>query len=774
VQGDTLRQTPDAWLDFAKSDARRVNIQLLLRDETMFARIRRTLPFGRAVAAAYLLLALPMLANASEVVDHVDWPAFMGRQDLIWNRPPDRWESGAFMGNGLLGATLFATEDGAALKWHIGRTDVVDRGSRIPIGDLTLKTVGELTGADLRLDLWNAETTGTIKTSRGEIGVRTFTHADQIAQVIVLAPSNGEADVRFEWTPGLAVNPRYLHERQRVPRRERNPEPQMASSGEVQLAIQPLSSGGGHVTVWKEIAVDGADRAFLVSVGFSPTNVDDAQDEAIEAVNEAAATGIDELATSHRAWWHSFWPASFVSFPDARLESFYWIQMYKMASGTRADRPLLDLMGPWFRSTPWPRIWWNLNIQLTYWPQLASNRLHLGESLLKALDDHRPQLARNARPFSDDSYAIGRSCSYDLDRAAKPEIGNLTWALHNYYLQYRYTMDDSMLRDRLFPLLKGSVNYYLHLLEEGPDGKLHIPWGLSPEYPNQPDPNPDSNYDLALLRWGCMTLLAICDRLDIDDPKIPVWRDTLERLIPYPVDENGLMVSATVPFAESHRHYSHLMMIYPLYTMNLDQAENRALVEKSLNHWMGLERALRGYSCTGAASISALMGRGDDALRYLNMLLDARRFGVHPNTMYTEAGPVVETPLSAAASLHDMLLSSWGGKIRVFPAVPAAWQDVTIHNMRTEGAFLVSAVRRGGETRFIRIESLAGEPFRLVTDMADPQGESATIRAVGEREYEVVLTKGDSVVLTPNGAERELVIEPVTPQQRGINHWGLH
>src|SRR5205085_11745701 len=122
----------------------------------------------------------------------------------------------------------------------------------------------------------------------------------------------------------------------------------------------------------------------------------------------------------------------------------------------------------------------------------------------------------------------------------------------------------------------------------------------------------------------------------------------------------GLMISPSTPFKVSHRHYSHLLMIYPLHTMSLEQPENRALVEKSLDHWMGLPSALRGYSYTGASSISALMGRGDDALMYLNKLLDAQRFGVHPNTMYTEAGPVIETPLSAAASIHDMLLTSWG------------------------------------------------------------------------------------------------------------------
>ena len=33
---------------------------------------------------------------------------------------------------------------------------------------------------------------------------------------------------------------------------------------------------------------------------------------------------------------------------------------------------------------------------------------------------------------------------------------------------------------------------------------------------------------------------------------------------------------------------------------------------------------------------------------------------------------------------------------RLFPGVPDAWKDVTIDKLRTEGAFLVSANRRGG------------------------------------------------------------------------------
>ncbi len=739
-------------------------------------RVAESLCARQGLAARHLarVLALSVVSVvpswAGGVSDRIDWPAFLGRHDLVWKRPPDRWESGAFSGNGLLGANAYATEDGRSFLWRIGRTDVVDRGMRIPIGDLVLRTKGNLAGADLRLDLWNAELSGTLATSQGRIGVRSFTHAEQHLQWIELSPSGGEAVMGFEWLAGLAANPRFAHLKQAVPEDERNPGPRIESEGATTLALQPLKLGGGHVTAWRVTSGGKGVKLVLLSVGYSRTDLAAARSEAEAALEKASAAGPARLVRSHRRWWHRFWPASFLSIPDTRLESFYWIQIYKMASGTRADRPMLDLMGPWFRSTPWPRIWWNLNAQLTYWLQLASNRLELGESLLRTLDAGKEQLARNAGPFSADSYALGRSSSYDLDRPVAHELCPLPWVLHNYYLQYRYSMDPQVLR-RLFPLLKGSTNYYLHLLKEGPDGFLHVSDGYSPEYPAQPTPNPDCSIDLALLRWACRTLIESSEELKLDDPLVPTWKRTLERLVPYPVDENGFKVSASVPFAVSHRHYSHLMMVYPLYLTNVDQPENRELVMKSLNHWMGLKTALRGYSFTGAASISALMGRGDDAKDYLDAMLEK---WIHPNTLYTEAGPVIETPLSAAVSLHDMLLASWGGKIRLFPAVPKAWGDISFHDLRGEGAFLVSAVRRGGVTRFIRVRSLAGGPCRLVTDLLDPKGAHAKVEKVAEGEYTVTLKKGESVVLTAGGAKADLTIAPVASEKGRENYYGLH
>ena len=125
------------------------------------------------------------------------------------------------------------------------------------------------------------------------------------------------------------------------------------------------------------------------------------------------------------------------------------------------------------------------------------------------------------------------------------------------------------------------------------------------------------------------------------------------------------------------------------------------------------------YKFTGSSSLSAALGDGDEALRQLQRALTIPPKGptVRENTLYSENGwPTFESPISAARSVLDMLIQSWGGTIRVFPACPSQWQDVAFHDLRAEGAFLVSAVRKAGKTQWVRIKSLAGEPCRVQID----------------------------------------------------------
>ena len=324
-------------------------------------------------------------------------------------------------------------------------------------------------------------------------------------------------------------------------------------------------------------------------------------------------------------------------------------------------------------------------------------------------------------------------------------------------------MDDTLLRNKLFPLLKQATNHYRHFLYRGKDRKLHLPSTYSPEYGNAED----CNFNLALINWGCKTLLEITERLKIEDELIPVWKEILRDLTPYPVKEGeGLMIGHGVPYINSPRHYSHLLAAYPLYLINKENPEEYKLIDESLKYWQSKPAAHRGYSYTGGASIAAALGKGNDALDYLNKLFD--NFGemnfMSVNTLYRESGPVIETPLSGAQSIHDMLLQSWGGKLRVFPAVPDAWQDLAFQNMRTEGAFLVTASRKAGKTEFISIKSLVGEPCIVVTDITIPVFEGKrnfNVTQLQEGVYRIDLKKSEEVIIHSQETVSDFTIEAI-------------
>jgi hypothetical protein len=707
------------------------------------------------------------------------WSTFLRGQDLLWTRLPTRWYEGPFLGDGLLGSMIYREPDANQVRFTVQHGRVQDHrpefGSgwgtcRLPVGHLTLEAAGTITAVDWRLSLWNAELTGTVTTTAGTLTLSALIH-DEVLAVRVRA-SGGE---RAVWTFHLeeAISPRKIQE---APPAGYTPNPpwatKTAADGTEQV-LQPLR-GAQTATAYRR---DGDE--LLLSVGHSAPSTTAAETDSLRNLRRAGSYGT--LRRRHTRWWHAFYQKSFVSFPDQRLQSFHWIQLYKVASASRADGPVMATSGPWLEPTPWPAVWWNLNVQLEYWLIHGSNHLEL-DALATTLRQNQEQLIANVpTAYRADSSGVGRSSDMFANReVGRPgsgsEAGNLTWALHNVWLSYRHSMDRALLRDTVFPILRRAVTYYLHFLTPGSDGKLHLPSTLSPEYPVVPPQ--DTNYDLALIRWACQTLIESAELLGIDDELAPQWREVLAKLTPYPVDDNGFMIGAETPYDRSHRHYSHLLMVYPLYLVNWDQPESRDLITKSVEHWHALTGAHRGYSYTGAASIYAMTGDGDTAIGYLRKFFDtSTRYPCQANTHYTEAGPVIETPLSASQSLHDMFCQSWGGVIRVFPAVPTAWADVTLHDFRTQGAFLVSAVRRKGATRFIRIKSLAGEPLKLrhgltgtLTVLLD-DGTPAPTRDLGGGTLAIDLPKGREV-LVHSGSRPDLVIAPVTVGEPGPA-WGL-
>jgi alpha-L-fucosidase 2 len=338
------------------------------------------------------------------------------------------------------------------------------------------------------------------------------------------------------------------------------------------------------------------------------------------------------------------------------------------------------------------------------------------------------------------------------------------WLGHHFYLQWRYSMDRQFLEERAYPWLRDTSVFLEAVTEKGPDGKRTLPLSSSPEI------NDDrltawfpsiTNYDLALIRWTFERTSELAQILGKTD-EADHWRRVLAEMPELSLDPESrkLLVAKDYSLPFSHRHFSHLMAIHPLGSIRwengpADQATIKAslaeLDAKGTSAWCG-------YSFSWLANLAARAREGERAERALQIFSEAfcLRNGFHCNGDQSGKGYssfryrpfTLEGNFAAAAGLQEMLLQSYSGTIRVFPAIPASWKDVSFKTLRAEGAFLVSAERRSGATERIEIIAEKGGLLRL----ENPFPESSHVG---------ILAPADTV--TEDG--RDLIVKTV-PGQR--------
>ncbi|MRT93811.1 hypothetical protein EMN46_12750 [Ancylomarina sp. 16SWW S1-10-2] len=709
----------------------------------------------------------------------------MAQHDLIWEDIPTQWAEGAFVGNGQLGMMLYAKMDENRFNFHVGRQDVTDHRkapnkktsmgvkganlldfSRLDIGKMVLHPAGKIQTANIRQDIWNAEIRGTIFTDLGEIKFRAFTPYDRMVQVIEVSSTEkkdgSEAPFTCEWMPGNPSCCRALTKYESYKDRYdfNFIDPEIKTVDGINVCVQKLEAGGDYATAWSEQKEGRKSTIYIATANEIPAS-DLSAGVAIKDVKAAEKAGITSLEKENRAWWHAYYKKSFLSIPDTRMESFYWIQLYKMATCSRADGPALDLMGPFFKNTSWPGLWWNLNVQLTYWPFNTSNHQDIAINFIKLIDDHFEYMIKNK---------------------AGNNLGDFAWATHNYWLYFKYQGDEQSILEKWVPKAMRIAEIYETKLERNEEGKLELTPMGSPEY-NGFKSFKNTNYNFAIFRWLLNGLIDANEKANQYPEKIKHWKQLLADLIPYPVDENGLMIGSDQPVDMSHRHYSHLLALYPLFQLNPDSPKDRELVVKSVVHWHNIEngKGLAGYSYTGASSLYAAMGMGDEAVEVMQDFLDANIGKAHflTNTFYIEGNnPVIETPLSAATAIMEYNLQSWGEKIRIFPATPNDWKEASFSDLLAQGGFLVSASLKNGKTDWVSIESQAGQPCTVkipgwTNAIQISKGKKVAITKIEDGEFKIDLAKGQKIVLSSGAKNIKAVVRAVEHPVSEANYFGV-
>ncbi|UCG60076.1 MAG: glycoside hydrolase N-terminal domain-containing protein [Phycisphaerales bacterium] len=694
---------------------------------------------------------------------------------LHYQTPAMVWDEAMPLGNGLLGALLWG--DGDPLRISLDRTDLWDLRpvpefhteeysyktmrrwvkerrladlhrlyddpygnpgpTKIPAGRIEIMIGSDAKFERASLDLAEAMATVVL---RPEIRARVFVHATEPIGMIQI-DSKHAVNLRLLAPPfaGKITD---------------EAGPGKISPGDLASLRYdaPTESGGDN---WKAYLQEGwGGFRFAVAVSWrrssgawlgvwSIATSNESQDPlktARDNCEKALENGFEEAVTSHRRWWNAYWNRSSVRVPNCIVERQWYLEMYKFGSATRPNTPPISLQGPWtadnMKIPPWKGDYHHdLNTQLSYWPAYSSNHLDGASGFVNWLWQTKDTATTWTKRFFG-LPGLNVPMTADLNQQ---QIGGwhqythssttAAWLAHHFYLQWRYSMDTDFLRERAYPWLREVSVFLEAVTERAADGKRILPLSSSPEindnrleawFPTI------TNYDLALIRWTFEKTAELAGQVGQAE-QAQHWQDVLAEMPDLAIDTSSrkMLVAKDYELAFSHRHLSHLMAIHPLGLIRWENGpRDQAIIKASL---ADLEQhgtsAWTGYSFSWLANLAARARDGEKAAEALEIFSRAfcLRSSFHCNGDQSGKGYsnfryrpfTLEGNFAAAAGLQEMLLQSYSGTIRVFPAIPADWKDVSFRTLRAEGAFLISALRKDGSTQSVEITSENGGLCRI-------------------------------------------------------------
>jgi alpha-L-fucosidase 2 len=208
------------------------------------------------------------------------------------------------------------------------------------------------------------------------------------------------------------------------------------------------------------------------------------------------------------------------------------------------------------------------------------------------------------------------------------------------------------------------------------------------------------------------------------DPLKHLWIFTSTNIAPvFPANQVGLDQAGKPDFdiarnvVDAFGHDTQTFSLYIIARARLGMAEE---LQKSLSEWPQrfqiFPQGFYHYFGIRHPQVAEASGRETKRVRVAG---SPDEFIYWPqataNHMSLEGGPVLQL------AVNEMLLQSYSGTLRVFPAVTEDWEGR--FRLHASGGFIVSAARSDGAVTDIVIESKAGKPCRI----ANPFG-SETVK----------------------------------------------
>lgn len=453
------------------------------------------------------------------------------------------------------------------------------------------------------------------------------------------------------------------------------------------------------------------------------------QYKASDKTREAMERGLALDYKNHMNYWNTYWEASSVSIPDSVLQRQYDNDMYKYGSATRENSSPISLQAVWTADNgnlpPWKGDYHHdLNTQLSYWPTYIGNHLKEGMGYLNTLWKQRDVYKKYTKQFYEcDGINVPGVCTLTgepmggwIQYSMSPTVS--AWLSQHFYLQWKYSADSAFLKERAYPFTKDVATFLEQLSYVDKHGIRRLPLSSSPEmFDNtiQAWFKDMTNYDISLMKFAFKAATEMATALQLDD-EAAHWTNIGKELPQLDVDKDGsLNIAKGFPYKNSHRHFSHAMSIYPLGLIDYSQgkasqkiinATIKRLQDVGPDYWCG-------YSYSWLGNMQARAFDGEGAAKTLKTFAECFCLPntFHANGDQSKSGKsqfqyrpfTLEGNFAFASGIQEMLMQSHTGILRIFPAIPSSWKDVSFKDLRAMGAFLVSAEKKDGRVKLINI-----------------------------------------------------------------------
>lgn len=428
--------------------------------------------------------------------------------------------------------------------------------------------------------------------------------------------------------------------------------------------------------------------------------------------------------------------------PDPELETtVYQYGRYALIAGSRPGYLPANLQGIWNNSVtpPWNCDYHNnINVQMCYWGAEVANLSECHIPLLDFITAMAPGLRKATQESPEFKTKNNAPCRGWTARTSQNIWGGSGWqwnipasawyALHMWE-HYLFTQNKTYLKEQAYPMMKETCQFWEdHLKELGKDGAgfksaesvnldelkgikagtLVAPNGWSPEH----GPREDGVAHDQQLIWELFdNTIKAAKILKTDLAWTKQLAEKRDRLFPGKISSQGYLQEWMIDrpnLLKEHRHTSHLFGVYPGSIINLENTPEVAkAAEKSLELRGTSGDSRRSWTWPWRTAMWARFLNGEKAHEMVGGLI---KHNMLDNMIATHAPLQFDGTYGITGGMSEMLVQSHDGKIRLLPAIPAAWKAGSIQGIKARGNITIDIDWRNGRVTRYKLYSPLASP----------------------------------------------------------------